>query len=1246
MACSPGPGTTPAKISIGAQATADLFPGGLYIILHKKAPTEAEELGEFRRVLDTTLEIELENGEWEFGAIGWEGSTNMGGKPKCFMSDSIILDGNDVAINLDVSYGGCRNNPFFAEGMHGADGAPNTTQIISCAGLDALDKTKNTINAGSDYCVSHQGAFKSFQIVGHDFSLGPVHDLLNRKSNPFLSKCLTGGGFNYTNLNEIYLPLFENIPQTIRAYESTNCSGNSQDLTFKGLKDADVDHAPGFVVNAGTTNFLYLNSTLCTPAKIAESTPSLGSGTEADPYIICGVNQLQAFDDSASYSSASYILARDLELGQNHNGYSLSTGTPFQGKFDGKNHYIKGLTTPLFNWVTGSADIRNLVLKDASFTTSSESMLGALAAKIYDSSGFMNFENIHIKNFSISLDSSVVNAYVGGLVGYIDSTGTNILNMSKIRISNGSIILDGDSVSGLAYLGGLAGYSNFDTENASNFMDIQVESVDLINTKLTTNHATGGLLGYAYKTNISFSTVTDSTIEGYSYIGGIIGRGAFLKLNAVAFTSTNTEDIQSKFICNNPSDDINSVSYSGMYSTSIICNRFGGIAGAITDSSVIQQSMAIFKIEDSDKTVSYLGGLVGYLNSSSAINSLTSNGVYLDVTSNGWLHGGLVGLTADSTLSNISHNVVIGKLHAKDTTQDTSQFIGGLVGKSTGSATFQMNTIDHMSIKGGNNLGFAAGYNDSFIIEFSALNSTLFADTNTYGISNTVGGFVGKNDSAGIVRNSLLYNSNISTNKSVCTQGASAGCGIIAGSNLNSSAKTFDLVKIESSDIFNNAGSSLNSMIGGNVNDNTTNTSIFSSASNYSGSSSQGIIINENTFVSTYLSTEPWEINGDLGYIPTYLDKHLTFEGINPENGALRFGNFFSPLLITSAENWNKIQTDAYLMNKSLALANDIEFSGKDFYPIGTNWDGVDILCGTVTFNGNLLASSPDKNISYKLKGITLDGSDFNAPSCSSKKLGIVSSLGDVAGKYTAMIGMSSNPIIIDNFNYTNSTLALSDFGVATGYANRSMISAHVLNATITDSATTGTLGGIVGKANLNSHFLINNKFTGSLTTSASNVGGLLGQVYDTSNFGLSVISYNFIKPTTLQKTTNIYLGGLISHYNSTTTSSLFSMEHNIVDLSEATFQTSSGYGAGFIANATSPINTVKNNLVYIGPSQLSGHSASKSFAYTAAGSATENYVIGMSSDSSPGVASGNFFSTEEDFLNVYSLEMFRYKSN
>lgn len=186
-------------------------------------------------------------------------------------------------------------------------------------------------------------------------------------------------------------------------------------------------------------------------------TAGVEEGTEEKPFLIENIADLNVLaadvNSGTDYKDTYFKLTADLDYSgvdlsdTDEDGVADSNFTPigygdesdgksFKGVFDGNGHYIKGITvnTPsamgvaLFGYIYNPAEIRNLTLKDCSFTGKFE--VGAIAGSSYGSATNSKFgiygctveSTVKVTAVSATIEGdNYPGTYAGGIIGYCGS---------------------------------------------------------------------------------------------------------------------------------------------------------------------------------------------------------------------------------------------------------------------------------------------------------------------------------------------------------------------------------------------------------------------------------------------------------------------------------------------------------------------------------------------------------------------------------------------------------------------------------------------------------------------------------------------------------------------------------------------------------------------------------------------------------------------------------------------------------
>ena len=414
----------------------------------------------------------------------------------------------------------------------------------------------------------------------------------------------------------IFLQNDENVNNVTRNFtvgttNSVAWSSSNPSVISVSSANATV-HGYGITQFTGTTNSMQKHIWL-----IDEPTFCGGSGTQADPWLICRhqtLDSLAMFVNSGIDFEGKYFKqTADLDLSSYTNWRVIgeSMATPFKGHFDGNNHTISNLT------ITGTTQYRGL--------------FGVVL-------GIGSAANQKAEIHHLTVKGDVAGgSYTGGIVGYADFTNFKKID-NYVKVGTTSYSYHGgiageaytycefDSchnhamVEGSTYTGGIVGYQ-YTYGKITN-----CQNDTLIN---TTASNVGGIAGYFYSGNSTLTSAYEirnchnrGNIKGSNYVGGIVGYGYYCRTR----------------FCDNYGP-INATSYGVggilgyIYYYSVVsgCNNYADVSSTYTGSSISSGYGT--------------GGIVGCSNYGTAANVpiIDSCNNYGNVTSKAYLTGGIVG---------------------------------------------------------------------------------------------------------------------------------------------------------------------------------------------------------------------------------------------------------------------------------------------------------------------------------------------------------------------------------------------------------------------------------------------------------------------------------------------------------------------------------------------------------------------------------------------------------------------------
>ncbi len=408
------------------------------------------------------------------------------------------------------------------------------------------------------------------------------------------------------------------------------------------------DYSPGDTVSIYTKSVDYSGNE-SEPANINIVLPSSGSYSVADGnlHVISdssGSDLVEMADkiNSGEWNDHYFIVTSDIDM-SGVTGFSpigLYTLKPFSGEFNGGGHTISNLTIStsdvagLFGYING-AIITGINFKDCSI--SGNNRVGTVAGSAEGSS----ISDCHI-SFTGSSGVSGGNN-IGGIAGSL--SGSDIANCS-VAFSGGG---GGMVYAANQYAGGIAGYVYSSSEISNCYFSGIVRSA---------SHYAGGISGLLNSSSVQNGIVRNSTILGYNYIGGIVGKGDLSNIMTCRFDGsiTGTENVGG--ICG---------SLTGMSNSNYLSIKECGFEGVI-------------HIAAGSVSIGAVGGIVGYATYVNISNSYSTGTIdYVDSAASKNT-GGIIGYTP-GLYYDISFSYSAGMINAAGTNRGT------MVGNDTSSVT-------------------------------------------------------------------------------------------------------------------------------------------------------------------------------------------------------------------------------------------------------------------------------------------------------------------------------------------------------------------------------------------------------------------------------------------------------------------------------------------------------------------------------------------------------------------------------
>lgn len=1070
---------------------------------------------------EDTKDLELDNGDWTFLAIGWDGiaggtpNNKLEGKVRCAQT-KVNLNGEDREISLSLSQAACNSTVFGPSVTRSSLGTPLKTIIKKCG--DNL------------YSCSNSTPLAVKVVLNTKSPLGDIRPGLESRCIVDQNPVTPEFDNSLVDLKLLYIAMATDFNKaTFKFYSDTSC--NNLDYTLIPNRTPVTINTTGTssgtsnwaVSSNGSVSFFLADVPICATNRGRSNTPFNASGTN----MICNKEQLQNI-------STLGLLTQDIKLLQNLDFQGASFNSPiiagnFSGNVDGNFKQITNLVLDgssssssigVFQTIAGNGTIKNLSFSNINLIPSSTSPSGVLAGQIIDGVDmqFLNFDNINITSTSGNKVGTIAGEY-----NFSSATSKNFFSpigsLKNINLN----IQDGTDI-GAAFGSVLSGPTIFGIQG------LQLDSIVI---------------------NLSGSNTN---------IGGAIGN-----LANPGFSNIAVNNLQ----INNPTSDTNS------------SNKIGGIIGMAT-STVTGRQYRDFYLTNSQigtetlplYNISFLGGAIGHLNStaSSTIQNIKVQNTSIHTYKSGaspTAVGGIIGkmISNSSTFNNLIFDGTI-KTDLSDT--------GGIVGQvsATGLNTTNIKSFGEIQCAAvcGGIIGKQSSAGGQHFVNYSSMKIT--------STSNTVGGLYGTLTEQDL--NEVSFEGEVSGTNTI---GGIVGSYSIGSANpMTFSAHTNAIVdNVTSAGVF--AGKIDNGGLGGspmimqtylNAVDLSGNplSNLFGSILNSTTiSMSPGdCIVNQNTpgpvdgcDGNTNMADATFGFLASPGHFfklnSNGVYELLNFINLKEINQIATLGVPADPYRIGTPAQWNMIKDNMIFMNSSFLLENDLDFTGINFVPIGSSnmaFGGYFVGNGMTIRNINKSVSGASEPLglfaqigpgakinddmtiprhlvnsySLKLENVKFDTDYYN--------------LGALAG-YVSDGASATSSIIIKNikisgdYNDSTSDLVLNSgaesIGGAIGklsFSNSLSLLENIKVEGLDIVTNGGSAGGVIG--NILPHatspilqkLLFNGTITGSPFTS-SPVGGVFADLSTTPFTINEVVSHGMI-----QITSDSNIGGIFGKTNST----------------------------------------------------------------------------------------------------------------
>jgi len=605
--------------------------------------------------------VTVSNGVWGFIAITWDGVTGNGngqvleGNVLCGSTPDMPLFGGDVAINIELSNGGC-NDSFLGDAeTKESNGEPKKFVPVKCT------NDKGVYDDDDSNCIA--SVAESYRVSLPDGPFG----------GPGLtSRCIdqdTVANKEMTEATaELRIPLIgwidESFPIRVELFDQAGCAGSVETYTiinpYAGwtIEDKAAKFEGGGSQGVGDNKVRFHND----PCINDEGNAPAPFSTAANEYIICNPVQFEGASGIEADLTGKYEIQRDLDfIGFGSYATAVVSGT-FTGSIIGNGHTLSNITinatTPpnpigIFSTIdgaSGAVEVENIKLDNISITSFEGSSIGSLVGLTLPGT---SIELIEGTDIDITTTGSTGPYYsIGGLIGATTAGGGTGSNYHAIELNNVTIDI-GDNFEAV---GGIIG-----TLADDNYLRIsKINGITISST--TSGNKVGGAVGNATTANTEiYGVVINDLLIGSdatplpasrSQVGGLIG-------NATA----------ARVINNKVGGEI--------YSSA---QDIGGLVGLYDGTGTSEFIGNITDVDLKQTTGSYLGGIIGRFSTTTGTVTFDANRSLGVITECQTYCGGLFGLidAVGTAIINISKSYSRSNINSP--TSSPTAHIGGLIG--------------------------------------------------------------------------------------------------------------------------------------------------------------------------------------------------------------------------------------------------------------------------------------------------------------------------------------------------------------------------------------------------------------------------------------------------------------------------------------------------------------------------------------------------------------------------------------
>ncbi len=435
----------------------------------------------------------------------------------------------------------------------------------------------------------------------------------------------------------LMLPRYNTVSTTVQLTLKSSAMPEDGSLRVLALSVTKIEGKDNINMSASDSTVFILFRRKALPASGFE----LGSGTEADPYIIRNQLELISMVKGMKSGKTYFKMDADVDMSDYEDWIPLNAVSPYDMAvdFDGCGHTITGFncsasTYPsMFGVLVGS--FRNVTFENPVITVGN-SGAGLLGAQCGTIDVPTEIKNVKVNNLTINMNGTTEG--VGGLAGRAIAT-----SFSDITLSANIIDADNDGKAPDS-VGGLVGVAS---DVPSTFTNVHTSG------SVTGSKRTSGLVAYIVKENNNVTIEKSSSamnINGFGQdAGGLVGLA------------------EGEYVTVSDSHSSGEVVNNGHYA--------GGLIGGLAGYSTIRRCYVTGNVLA--KGGNHIGGLIGNATRTDGGTTIEDCYVTGNVTltaSNGRIAGGLVGGIENKT------DITIRRCYASGNISSETSVVGGLVG--------------------------------------------------------------------------------------------------------------------------------------------------------------------------------------------------------------------------------------------------------------------------------------------------------------------------------------------------------------------------------------------------------------------------------------------------------------------------------------------------------------------------------------------------------------------------------------